>query len=160
MIPIHSPPTSSKFSLTRWSDGWRICPVSFMLPCTVSASSGRSVFTPTRPAWNTDSGVWPFCHRTSTSLSNWPGLDACKEKRVKMIITEFYIDGFAHNWSNSSALEMELPRSCTKPAKFYIKIKAISLWDQRVQGEIDRPRSCWYWEMVLLSAKHLHPKRD
>jgi hypothetical protein len=72
--------TSCMFSLARLSLGCTIWPVTFRLPWITIASSGRSVLIPTRPAWKIDSGVWPFCQQSSTSLSNWPGFDAWNRK--------------------------------------------------------------------------------
>jgi len=68
--------TSCMFSLALLSLGCTIWPVTFRLPWITNASSGRSVLIPTLPAWKIDSGVWPFCQQSSTSLSNWPGFDA------------------------------------------------------------------------------------
>lgn len=68
--------TSWTFSLALMSEGCTSEPMTFRLPWTTRASSGRSVLTPTRPWWYTESGSWPRCHSTSLSLSNWPGLEA------------------------------------------------------------------------------------
>lgn len=73
--------TSWTFSLALMSDGWTREPMTFRLPWTTRASSGRSVLIPTLPWWYTESGSWPRCHSTSLSLSNWPGLDACRRQR-------------------------------------------------------------------------------
>lgn len=62
----------------RESLGFMMCPVTFTLPCTTNASSGRSVFIPTRPAWKTESGELPRCQHSSTSFSNCPGFEAYK----------------------------------------------------------------------------------
>lgn len=69
-------PTSCTCSLARKSEGCIRDPMTLTLPCTTSASSGRSVLMPTRPWWKTVSGSCARCHRTSLSLSNWPGLEA------------------------------------------------------------------------------------
>lgn len=71
--------TSWTFSLALMSDGWTREPMTFRLPWTTRASSGRSVLMPTLPWWYTESGSWPRCHSTSLSLSNWPGLDAWRK---------------------------------------------------------------------------------
>lgn len=73
--------TSWTFSLALMSDGCTSDPMTFKLPCTTMASSGRSVFMPTLPWWYTESGSWPRCHSTSLSFSNWPGLDAWRGDR-------------------------------------------------------------------------------
>ena len=87
-----SPLTSMMSVFARRSDGCTTWPVNLMLPCTVTASSGLSVLTPTLPPWYTDSGVMPFCQSTSTSLSNWPGFDAWK-KTHRGIITQLLTKG-------------------------------------------------------------------
>lgn len=69
-------PTSCTCSLARKSEGCIRDPMTLTLPCTTRASSGRSVLMPTRPWWKTVSGSCARCHRTSLSLSNWPGLEA------------------------------------------------------------------------------------
>lgn len=79
----HSLLTSRMRSLILTSDGWMMCPVSLTLPCTTSASSGRSVLMPTLPVCTIDSGAAPRCQHSSASLSNWPGFDACATTRGK-----------------------------------------------------------------------------
>lgn len=78
---LHVMLTSWTFSLALMSDGCTTEPMTFRLPWTTRASSGRSVLMPTLPWWYTESGSWPRCHSTSLSLSNWPGLDACGRDR-------------------------------------------------------------------------------
>lgn len=73
---MHNVLTSWTFSFALMSDGWTREPMTFRLPWTTRASSGRSVLMPTLPWWYTESDSWPRCHSTSVSLSNWPGLDA------------------------------------------------------------------------------------
>lgn len=77
--------TSWTFSLVLMSDGCTKEPMTFTLPWTTRASSGRSLLMPTLPWWYTESGSWPRCHSTSLSLSNWPGLDACLKETQKKI---------------------------------------------------------------------------
>lgn len=80
-------PTSWMFCLARQSDGWMMAPITFAFPQTTRASSGESVFMPTRPWHTTASGTTPRCHKASPSTSNWPGLEACKSKKQKTCLS-------------------------------------------------------------------------
>lgn len=84
--------TSWIFSFTRLSEGCRMVPITFMLPQTTRASSGASVFIPTRPWQMTASGTCPRCHSASLSFSNCPGLEAWGNRAacptVKVMVAE------------------------------------------------------------------------
>lgn len=71
--------TSWIFCFARLSEGCITVPITFTLPQTTRASSGASVFIPTRPWQTTDSGTGPRCHNASLSFSNCPGLEAWKK---------------------------------------------------------------------------------
>ena len=88
--------TSLMPSLALLSLGWTRWPVIFKLPWMTSASSGRSVLIPTRPAWKTESDVVPRCQFCSTSFSNIPGFEAYETSIPSSVTPRWICDPFVN----------------------------------------------------------------